>query len=156
MLCYYLSSHIRLITIIIIEYLLCSYSSYNFTLPRFVASNLSLWILALLLSDLIPYINVNIDVIKLTPDALKSHTLWWIRQKHLFNVIKKQRHYFADKDPYSQSHDFSSSHVWMWKLNHKEGWVPKNWYLPGESQGRQSLVGCRLRGHTESDMTKAT
>ena len=22
---------------------------------------------------------------------------------------------------------FSSSHVWMWELNHKEGWVPKNW-----------------------------
>ena len=30
---------------------------------------------------------------------------------------------------YSQSHGFSSSHVWMWELNHKEGWVPKNWCL---------------------------
>ena len=28
--------------------------------------------------------------------------------------------------------------------------------LPGESQGRQSLVGCRLWGHTESDTTEAT
>ena len=27
--------------------------------------------------------------------------------------IKKQRHYFADKGPYSQSYGFSSSHVWM-------------------------------------------
>ena len=26
---------------------------------------------------------------------------------------KKQRHYFADKGPPSQSHDFSNSHVWM-------------------------------------------
>ena len=41
--------------------------------------------------------------------------------------IKKQRHYFADKDPYSQSYGFSSSHVWMWELDHKEGWVLKNW-----------------------------
>ena len=41
--------------------------------------------------------------------------------------IKKQRHYFADKDPSSQSYDFSSSHVWMWGLDHKEGWAPKNW-----------------------------
>ena len=41
--------------------------------------------------------------------------------------IKKQRHYFADQDPFSQSYDFSSSHVWMWELDHKEGWVPKNW-----------------------------
>ena len=41
--------------------------------------------------------------------------------------IKKQRHYFADKDPYSQSYGLSSSHVWMWELDHKESWVPKNW-----------------------------
>ena len=36
--------------------------------------------------------------------------------------IKKQRHHFADKGPYSQSYGFSSSHVWMWDLEHKEGW----------------------------------
>ena len=41
--------------------------------------------------------------------------------------IKKQRHHFADKGPYSQSYDFSSSHLWMWELDHKEGWTPKNW-----------------------------
>ena len=35
--------------------------------------------------------------------------------------------YFANKAPYSQSCDFSSSHVWMWILDHKEGWVLKNW-----------------------------
>ena len=29
--------------------------------------------------------------------------------------------------PYSQSHGFSSSHVWIWELDHKEGWVLKNW-----------------------------
>jgi len=33
--------------------------------------------------------------------------------------IKKQRHYFADKGPSSQSCDFSSSHVWMWELDYK-------------------------------------
>ena len=41
--------------------------------------------------------------------------------------IKKQRHHFADKGPSSQSYGFSSSHVWMWELDHKEGWAPKNW-----------------------------
>ena len=41
--------------------------------------------------------------------------------------IKKQRHYFANKDPSSQSYDFSSSHVWVWELDYKESWVPKNW-----------------------------
>ena len=41
--------------------------------------------------------------------------------------IKKWRHHFANKGLYNQSYDFSSSHVWMWKLDHKEGWAPKNW-----------------------------
>ena len=27
----------------------------------------------------------------------------------------------------SQSYGFSSSHIWMWDLDHKEGWMPKNW-----------------------------
>ena len=35
--------------------------------------------------------------------------------------------HFADKGPYSQSYGFSSSHVWMWELDHKEGWALKNW-----------------------------
>ena len=43
--------------------------------------------------------------------------------------IKKQRHYFADKGLYSQSYGFSSSHVWMWELDHKESWAPKNWWF---------------------------
>jgi len=43
--------------------------------------------------------------------------------------IKKQRHYFANKGPFSQSYAFPSSHVWMWELDYKESWVPKNWYF---------------------------
>ena len=35
----------------------------------------------------------------------------------------------ATKDLSSQSYGFSSSHIWIWELYHKEGWVPKNWYL---------------------------
>ena len=34
------------------------------------------------------------------------------------------------KDPHSQSHSFSSSHVWMWEVDHKEGWGVKNWCFP--------------------------
>ena len=41
--------------------------------------------------------------------------------------IKKQTHHFADKGLSSQSYSFSSSHVWMWELDHKEGWAPENW-----------------------------
>ena len=41
--------------------------------------------------------------------------------------IKKQRHYFANNGPSSQSYGFSSSHVWMWQLDHKGSWASKNW-----------------------------
>ena len=41
--------------------------------------------------------------------------------------IKKQRHYFANKGPSSQSYGFSSSHLWMWELDSKESWALKNW-----------------------------
>ena len=41
--------------------------------------------------------------------------------------VKKQRHHFADKGPSSQSYGFSSGHVWMWELDHKESWALKNW-----------------------------
>ena len=41
--------------------------------------------------------------------------------------IKKQRHYFANKGPSSQGYGFSSGQVWMWELDYKESWAPKNW-----------------------------
>ena len=44
--------------------------------------------------------------------------------------IKKQtQRSFADKGPSNQSYVFSSSHVWMWQLDHKESWALKNWYF---------------------------
>ena len=36
---------------------------------------------------------------------------------------------FAYKGPCSQSYDFSSSHLWMWELDNRKGWAPKNWCL---------------------------
>ena len=41
--------------------------------------------------------------------------------------IKKQRQYFANKDPSSQGYGFSSSHIWIWELDYKESWALKNW-----------------------------
>ena len=43
--------------------------------------------------------------------------------------IAKQRNHFVDKALYSQSYGFSGSHVQMWELDHKEGWVLKKWCL---------------------------
>ena len=44
--------------------------------------------------------------------------------------IKKQRHHFANKGPYSQGYGLPSSHVQMWELDHKEGRAPKNLCFP--------------------------
>ena len=54
---------------------------------------------------------------------------WEAMTKAMTNLdsILKSRYYFADKGLYSQSYGFSSSHVWMWELDHKESWVLKNW-----------------------------
>ena len=41
--------------------------------------------------------------------------------------IEKQRHFFVHKGLSSQGCGFSSSHVWMWELDYKESWTPKNW-----------------------------
>ena len=154
--------------------------------------------------------------------------LWKKRYDKPRQHIKKQRHYFINKGPSSQSYVFSSHRVWMWELDYKASWVPKNWcfwtvvlektlespldfkdikpvhpkgnqswifigrtdaeaetpilwppdsknwliwkdwywersqwqptpvFLPRESQGRRSLVGCRLWGCTESVTTEAT
>ena len=54
-------------------------------------------------------------------------TPWKKSYDKLGHNIKKQRHYFANKGPSSQSYGFSSSHVWMWELDYKESWAPKDW-----------------------------
>ena len=74
------------------------------------------YILLLILLILIPKIDY---VLTLTPwkesyDQPKLH-------------IKKQRHYSVNKGPSSQGYSFSSGHGWMWELEYKESWAPKNW-----------------------------
>ena len=44
---------------------------------------------------------------------------------NLDSILKSRD--IADKGPSSQSYGFSSSHVWMWELDHKESWAQKNW-----------------------------
>ena len=73
----------------------------------------------------------------LQADALSSEPPGKPRQH-----IKNQRHYFTNKGPSSQSYGFSSSHVWMWELNYKESWVPKNWcFYCGVGEGSWESLG---------------
>ena len=63
----------------------------------------------------------------LQPWTSKKFALWKKSYDQPRQLIKKQRHYFANKGPSSQSCGFSSSHVWMWELDYKGSWTPKNW-----------------------------
>ena len=70
---------------------------------------------------------------KITADDNYSHEI----KRHLFlgrkamtnldNILKSRNYYLTNKGPSSQSYDFSSSHVWMWELVHKESWTLNNW-----------------------------
>ena len=70
---------------------------------------------------------------QITADGDCSHEIkscLLLGRKSMTNLdqpIKKQRHYFVDKGQSSQRYGFSSSDVWMWELDQKEGWAPKNW-----------------------------
>ena len=63
----------------------------------------------------------------LQPWNLKMFAPWKKSYHKPRQHIKKQRHHFANKGLFSQSYGFSSSHVWMWELDYKESWAPKNW-----------------------------
>ena len=81
---------------------------------------------------------------KITVDSDCSHEIkrhlapWKKSYDQPRQHIKKQRHHLADKGLYSQSYSFSSNHVWMWELDHKESWVPKNWCFHIPQAMRQS------------------
>ena len=64
---------------------------------------------------------------------------------NLDNVLKKQRYHFTAKGLYSQICVFSSSHVWMWELDHKEGWPLRNWCFQtlGLEKTLESLLDCK-------------
>ena len=62
----------------------------------------------------------------LQPQNWKMLAPWKESYDKSRQCIKKQRHHFADKSPHSQSYGFSSSHIWMWRMDPKEGWALKN------------------------------
>ena len=63
----------------------------------------------------------------LQPWNWKTLTLWKESYDQPRQHIKKQRHYFANRDLSGQAYGFSSGQVWMWELDSEESWVLKNW-----------------------------
>ena len=70
---------------------------------------------------------------KITADSDCSHEIKWhllLGRKVMTNlnsILKSRDITFAKKSPPSLGYGFSSSHVWMWELDYKESWEPKNW-----------------------------
>ena len=69
---------------------------------------------------------------KITADGDCSHEFkrrLLLGRKVMTNLdsILKSRHNFVNKGLSSQGYGFFSGHVWMWELDYKESWVPKNW-----------------------------
>ena len=59
--------------------------------------------------------------------AIKSKDTCSLEEK-LDSILKSRDiHYLTNKGPSSQNYGFSSSHVWMWELDYKEGWAPEKW-----------------------------
>ena len=93
---------------------------------------------------------LNFGGSKITADGKCSHEIkicLLLGRKAMTNLdsIKKQRHYFASKDPCSQSYGFSSSHVWIWELNYKETSVLRNWcfWIAVLEKTLESLLDCK-------------
>ena len=74
--------------------------------------------------------------------GLQNHCRWWLQSWNWKILtpwkkscdqprqhIQNHRHYFANRGLSSQGYGFSSCHVWMWELDYKESWEPKNWCL---------------------------
>ena len=87
---------------------------------------------------------------KITADGDCSHEIrtlapWKKSYDQPRQYIKKQGHYFTNKVSSSQTYGFSSSHVWMWELDYKEIWAPKNaciWTVVLEKT-LESLLDCK-------------
>ena len=94
--------------------------------------------------------------------GLQNHCRWWLQPWNSKTLIpwkesydqprqhiKKWRHYFANKGPSSQGYGFSSGHVWLWKLDCEENWMPKNLFIE-LGAGEDSLESLGLQGDTAS------
>ena len=82
---------------------------------------------------------------QLQPWNLKTLALWKKSYDKPRMHAKKQRHYFADKGPYSQSYGFSNIYVWMWELDCKAGCVQNNWCFRAVVLGKtlESPLDCK-------------
>ena len=80
---------------------------------------------------------------KITADGDCSYEIKRCLRKAM--TILDSKHHFADKGAYVQWYSIYCSHVWMWELDHKEGWISKYWILLncGAGEDLESLLNCK-------------
>ena len=81
----------------------------------------------------------------------------FLKNKDFQPYMLSSIYYFANKGPSSQSFGFSSSHVWMWELDYKESWAPKNWcfWTVVLEKTLESLLDCKeiQSGHPKGNQS---
>ena len=85
------------------------------------------------LEAVVDFLFLGSKIMQMVTAAMKLEDSCFLEEKSYDKArqcVKKHRQHFADAGLYSQGYGLPSSHVRMWRLHHKEGWVPKNWYLP--------------------------
>ena len=87
---------------------------------------------------------------KITADADCSHEIkrcLLLGRKTMTNLDSILNRYFADKGLSSLSNEFSSSHVCMWELDHKQSWVQKNWsfWTTVLEKTLESPLNCKIK-----------
>ena len=92
---------------------------------------------------------------KITTDCDCSHEIkrpLLLGRKAMTNLdsMLKTETLFCQKGPSSQSYSFSSGHVWVWELDYKESWAPKNWYFWTVVLGRLLRVTWTARKANQS------
>ena len=96
-------------------------------------------------SDILYFLDSKITADSDCTHEIKMHASWKKSYDKPRKHIRKQRHHFLDKGPSSQSYCFSSTHVWMWDLDSKESWVPKNWTVVLEKTLESPLDGKEMQ-----------
>ena len=110
---------------------------------------------------------------------IASHPVWFLYQETIFNWLPFAYYWEKAMAPHSSTlawkipwteepgglqsmgplrvgHDWATSLSLFTFMHWRRKWQPTPVFLPGESHGRWSLVGCRPWGRTESDTTEAT
>ena len=96
--------------------------------------------------------------------VINRHLLLGRKAMTKIDITLKSIHYFADKGLSSQSYSLSSSHVWMWKLDHTESWELKNWcfWVVVLEKTLETLLDCKeiqpvhLKGNQSWMFTETT